>query len=130
MKKFAFVVLVAFAGVPLSAQSATKATGEQIDEITLAYLNAKVYARGAVVCNAAVVNSRSYIGCANSSLDGRSLTQLWLLDQNGTRPRYLAVNGTARGTYDRHFSANRNFGAMPLPLSRDVAIDAALNAVK
>ncbi|MBR8316078.1 hypothetical protein KDW36_23135 [Burkholderia dolosa] len=128
MRKVA--LLASLLALAPSVDAATKATNAQIDEITLAYLNAKVYRQGAVVCTSAVVGERSYIGCANRSLNGNSALGLWLLDQSVSPARFLALNGTARGLYQKHLSNNSRFGQTPLPIPGDISIDAALKAVQ
>ncbi|NTZ84348.1 hypothetical protein FCJ61_15420 [Burkholderia metallica] len=128
MRKVA--LLASLLALAPSVDAATKATNAQIDEITLAYLNAKVYRQGAVVCTPAVVGERSYIGCANRSFNGNSALGLWLLDQSVSPVRFLALNGTARDLYQKHLSSNSRFGQTPLPIPGDISIDAALKAVQ
>lgn len=95
---------------------------EEIDRLTLAFLNAKIYAGGAVVCESKQIADRDYVGCHNQSLGGRSNTSLWLYEDKA----FKAVNGTARTFAERQFSGIPNIGTVPLPMPSDIKVGEVL----
>lgn len=119
----------ALAVLALSASAQVWAAGvpsKAIDQITLAYLNAKVYASGAVSCNAKAVAGRDYVGCFNRSLNGKSDVALWLFEGE----KFKAINGTARGFADGKLRGIGGIENMPLPLPKDIDVGAAVAAFK
>lgn len=119
----------ALAVLALSASAQVWAAGvpsTAIDQITLAYLNAKVYPGGAVSCEGKVVSGRDYVGCFNRSLNGKSNVALWLFE-NG---KFKAINGTARDFADGKLRGAAGVENMPLPLPKDIDVGAAVAAFK
>lgn len=99
-----------------------------IDKITLAYLNAKIYAKGAVSCSAKTIAARDYVGCFNRSLDGKSSVGLWLYEGG----KFKALNGTAKTFAEGPLKSVDGISSMPLPLPADVSSNftAALETFK
>lgn len=92
------------------------------DNITLHYLNAKIYPDSAIACDLRRVSNRDFIGCYGKSMRGRSNIHLWQY-QDG---RYLAINGTARRAAEIHFSDHKDVVIPPLPLSKEIDIGKVL----
>jgi len=113
-----------FISALLSGCAESSVPSEDVDKLTLAFLNAKVYAGGAVVCEPKEVQDRAYVGCYNKSLDGTSKVSLWLYE-GGV---FKAVNGTARTFAEGRFSGNPAVGVLPLPIPADIKIDAVLKS--
>lgn len=97
-----------------------------LDKLTLAYLNAKVYAGGAVSCRPKKLGERIFVGCRNETLDGKSQVQLWLYE-GGV---FNSVNGSARTQAEGRFAGNPAIGVMPAPLPADIDIPAVLAEYK
>ncbi len=93
------------------------------DNITLHYLNAKIYPGSAIVCELRRVSNRDFIGCYGKTMSGRSNIHLWEY-QNG---KYLAINGTARRAAEIHFGGFNNVKIPPLPLPKEIDIGKALD---
>lgn len=124
-KKLVLSGLVA-AVASLSGCGDSVVPSEEVDKLTLAFLNAKIYAGGAVSCNPKKVNERAYVGCYNKSLDGMSKVSLWLYEDGV----FKAVNGTARTFAEGRFSGNSAVGVLPVPIPADIKIDEVMAAFK
>lgn len=98
----------------------------ETDKLTLAYLNAKVYAGGAVSCKPKKLNERTYVGCRNESLDGKSQVHLWLYEDGV----FKSVNGSASTLAEGRFAGNPVIGTLPTPLPSDIDIPAVLAEYK
>lgn len=110
--------------VPSSeAPAVSKASMEEVDKLTLAYLNSKVFPSGAVVCKSEVLDGHVFIGCKNRQLGSESAVRLWVLKEG----EYLAVNGSARQDLERLPSVG-HLKEMPLPLPASINIEEALKA--
>ena len=125
MKKV-FSVLACVCALGLTGCSEPVVPSEQVDKLTLAFLDAKVYASGAVVCEPKKVAERAYVGCSNKSLDGQSKVSLWLYEDG----IFKAVNGTARTFSEGRFSGNAAVGVLPVPIPVDIKIDEVMAAFK
>lgn len=108
---------------PSEAPAVSKASMEEVDKLTLAYLNGKVFPSGAVVCKSEVLDGYVFIGCKNRQLGGESAVRLWVLKEG----EYLAVNGSARQDLERLPSAG-HLKEMPLPLPASINIEEAIKA--
>lgn len=95
---------------------------EDLDKITLAFIEANVYAQGAMVCKPAVITNRTYVGCYNKSLNGQSKITLWLYEDR----IFKAINGSARTFAEGHFKGNPAVGVLPVPIPSDIKIDEVL----
>lgn len=97
-----------------------------MDKITLSFINAKIYAGGAVNCRDKQIAQRIYVGCQNRTLGGNSQLSLWLYEAGV----FKALNGTARGFAEGRFSGQQHIAAMPLPLPADIDFGAAMAAFR
>lgn len=93
------------------------------DNITLHYLNAKIYPGSAIVCELRRVANRDFIGCYGTSMSGRSNIHLWEYQNE----KYLAINGTARRAAEIHFGGRNNVAIPPLRLSKEIDISKVLD---
>lgn len=97
-----------------------------MDQLTLAYLNANVYDGGAVSCKPKKVGERIYAGCRAVSLSGKSGVTLWLYE-GGV---FKALNGSARTLAEKRFAGNSVIAVMPVPLPADIDIPVVLAEFK
>lgn len=109
-----------------SAAMAASVPSADMDKITLSFLNAKVYAGGAVSCRDKEIGGRLYVGCLNRTLGGNSQVSLWLYE-GGV---FKSLNGTARTFAEGKLAGPPHIKTMPLPLPKDIDIGAALSAFK
>ncbi|BBL25358.1 hypothetical protein [Comamonas terrigena] len=109
-----------------SAAMAASVPSADMDKITLSFLNAKVYAGGAVSCRDKEIGDRLYVGCLNRSLGGNSQVSLWLYE-GGV---FKSLNGTARGFAEGKLAGQPHIKTMPLPLPKDIDFGAAMSAFK
>jgi hypothetical protein len=110
-----------------SAAMAASVPSADMDKITLSFINAKIYAGGAVSCRDKEIDKRLYVGCMNRSLGGgNSQVSLWLYE-GGV---FKSLNGTARGFAEGKLSGQSHITTMPLPLPKDIDFGAAMSAFK
>ena len=126
MQKIQYLAAVFVAAFLSACSSGTGVPSADMDKITLSFLNAKIYAGGAVSCKDGQLAERLYVGCQNRSLDGGSSVSLWLYEDG----IFKSVNGTARGFAEGPLAGQSHIATMPLPLPADIDIAAAMAAVK
>lgn len=124
MKKMGLVGI--FAVTSLAGCSDPIVPSAELDKLTLAFLNAKIYASGAVSCDPKQVKERAYVGCHNKSLEGNSQVSLWLYEGG----EFKAVNGTARTFVEGPFAGESGISSMPLPLPNDINVGEVLESFK
>jgi len=98
---------------PIISIAGCEEADTKTNDITLHYLNAKIYPNSAIVCELRRVSNRDFTGCYGKSMSGRSNIHLWQYQ----RGKYLAINGTARSAAEIHFGGHNNLVIPPLPRS-------------
>ncbi len=97
-----------------------------MDKITLSFINAKIYAGGAVNCRDKEIGQRVYVGCQNRRMSGNSQISLWLYESG----IFKSLNGTARGFAEGALAGQKHIAVMPLPVPADIDFGAAMAAFK
>lgn len=116
-----------FAAVLVSASAhAGGVPSADMDKITLSFINAKIYAGGAVNCRDKEIGQRVYVGCQNRRMSGNSQISLWLYESG----IFKSLNGTARGFAEGALSGQKHIAVMPLPVPADIDFGAAMAAFK
>ncbi len=95
-----------------------------IDQITLLYLNHKVYPNDPTVCEAKRVGARDMIGCSAQGWGGNSQIHIWEYSQG----KFKSINGSARSLAETKFSNEGAVEVSPLPLPSDIKVDEVVKA--
>lgn len=95
-----------------------------IDEITLLYLNHKVYPNDPTVCETKRIGARDMVGCRAQGWGGDSQVHIWEYSQG----KFRSINGSARSLAETKFSNESVVEISPLPLPADIKVDEIVKA--
>ncbi len=108
-----------------SAQTAQAAVpAKALDEITLLYINHKIYPNDPTICEAKRIGSRDIVGCRARGWGGDSQVHVWEYS-NG---KFKSINGSARSLAETKFSNEGAVEVSPLPLPSDIKVDEVVKA--
>ncbi len=97
--------------------AAISSSNTNINNLTLAYLNRKVY-DNPVECKVKIIEKYEVASCRSISFDGKSMQGLWLI-QDG---KFLAINGTSRSLVETKLKGINEIELYPLPLPDTIDI--------
>ncbi|TFF37433.1 hypothetical protein [Pseudomonas sp. RIT623] len=95
-----------------------------IDEITLLYINHKIYPNDPTVCEAKRIGSRDMVGCRAQGWGGDSQVHVW----EYSKGKFKSINGSARSLAETKFSNEGAVEVSPLPLPSDIKVDEVVKA--
>ena len=126
MMKKILGILISIGVLGIAGCSEPVIPSNEVNKLTLAFLNANIYPNAAVECEPAKIAERLYVGCYGMKLNGHSNISLWLYEEH----IFKAVNGTARQFAESKFSDEAFVGVLPLPIPEDIKINEAIAVFK
>lgn len=95
-----------------------------LDEITLLYINHKIYPNDPTVCEAKRIGARDMVGCHARGWGGDSQVHVW----EYSKGKFKSINGSARSLAETKFSNEGAVEVSPLPLPSDIKVDKVVKA--
>lgn len=107
-------------------RSSGTASSDDVDNLTLLYINHHVFGDMTVECRPKSIEGRSMVGCRGISLDGGTNVQVWeFADQ-----QFWSINGSARTVAEGKLRNESIIKVSPLPLPSDIDVGEVVDAFR
>lgn len=101
-----------------AAQSNDPLPAEAVDQLTLLYINHRIYPDLTVDCRPKTFGDRVMVGCRGYGLGRKSSVHVW----NYADGKFWSINGNASSLAGTKFSGEKLVAVTPLPLPSDIDV--------